>query len=61
MAEAVHRRVIELSEAAYTEIEAKLVEGGFDWLVFPPRDSILMDGFIITRSTEEGTNEVPSV
>ncbi len=42
-------RIIELSEAAYKEIEDKLLSAGYDWLVLPAKwHGLKMDGFVIT-------------
>ena len=45
------RHIIELSAVAYKEILDKLIEAGYDWLVWPDMGQIPMDGFVV-RSIE---------
>ncbi len=50
MAVAVGPRILELSEAAYKEIEDKLLAAGYDFLVMPAKwHGLKMDGFVIMR------------
>lgn len=44
---------IELSPQAFAEIQERLVEAGYDWLVFPHNGSIVMDGFILQPADDE--------
>ncbi len=56
MATVVKPRILELSEAAYKEIEGKLIAGGYDFLIWQNtyyRDGILMDGFMIRCELDE--------
>lgn len=58
MAEAVSYRVLELSPSAFAEIQEKLLDAGYDWLVFPHNGSIPMDGFILQSSDPPVLNAV---
>ncbi len=41
------RIIIEISPSTYKEILDKLIEAGYDWLVWPDFGQISMDGFVI--------------
>ena len=47
------RHVVEVSPAFYKELFDKLIEAGYDWLIWPDLGQIPMDGFVI-RSVERG-------
>ena len=49
---ALSYRVLEISPAAFAEIQEALLAAGYDWLVFPYNGSIPMDGFILQPSDE---------
>jgi hypothetical protein len=50
MAEVVGWKYIELSPAAFDEIQTKLIEAGYDWLAWVNKaDNIVLDGFVAVR------------
>lgn len=49
---AVDRREIELSQAAYDEIQTKLIEAGYDFMCWPGTPPIAMDGFRVWRQPD---------
>ena len=40
-------RILEISADAYKEIEDKLIEAGFSFLVFPPKHGLNLEGILI--------------
>ncbi len=40
-------RTLEISAAAYKEIEDKLIDAGFSFLVFPPARGLNLEGILI--------------
>ena len=44
----IHVRILDLSAAAYDEIRNKLIDAGYDYLVWPPTGRISLRDFIIT-------------
>ena len=41
--------VLEVSQATYQEITNRLLEGGYDWLVFPDIGYINLGDFLVQR------------